>query len=396
MTFLTIRETLIVYASRVPVLLVILALLTSCANLKTVGRRTSLRSDVSQAIHLDAQQRLVIVQSAHNFCAEPSPDALAAYAASLGFSASVLGREAISLAEAGQSTAGSIGLRTQSITLMRDALYRMCEAYMKGAIGTTQVATLLARSQDLTAVILAVEQLTGAVAANQVILTGTAGAGASASLMTNQKLLDAARQDEAGKKKKLGEAKGKLETAESELEDQRVATKDAQDNLDKANDSEKAKFQEESKIEEEKLDKARKQVEVATTEVKTREELLAESEKVRKTIESTRDSSLTNAIAYTTGSGQFSLPVQRKELSKEATRTIANAVKEMVTAVLRKDYTQDSCMALLTNVQPSLQSLNEEQKETLENIRLHCLKLIDVKLQIDGEKVEEELKALRN
>lgn len=58
---------------------------------------------------------------------------------------------------------------------MRDALNRMCEAYGNGAIGEAQVVTLLNRSQDLTAVIFAVEQLTGAVTANQFAVTGSSG-----------------------------------------------------------------------------------------------------------------------------------------------------------------------------------------------------------------------------
>ena len=72
-------------------------------------------------------------------CAEPSPDALSSFASSISGSAAVTGEGSGSLASALSEAAGSIGLRTQSITLMRDALYRVCEAYYNGAISITEL-----------------------------------------------------------------------------------------------------------------------------------------------------------------------------------------------------------------------------------------------------------------
>lgn len=80
---------------------------------------------------------------------------------------------------------------------MRDALYRMCEAYANGAISEAQVITPLNRSQDLTAVILAVEQLTDAVAASQAVLTGSSGASGFATALDNSKLFADASDHEA-------------------------------------------------------------------------------------------------------------------------------------------------------------------------------------------------------
>ena len=121
------------------------------------------------AIHLDAQQRLVL-STALGYCAEPSPDAMSAYATSIGLGFRSSYTAAASAAAAMRSYAANVGLRTQSITLMRDALYRMCEASNNDHLADWEIAAFLRRSQDLTAVILAVEQLTGAVAANQVTL----------------------------------------------------------------------------------------------------------------------------------------------------------------------------------------------------------------------------------
>jgi hypothetical protein len=182
--------------------------LAGCANIHTIDRVTRLSSvaESGKAIHLDAQQRLVIVR-ANSYCAEPSPDAMSAYASALGLGISDPTKRAASLSNALGSSAASIGLRTQSITLMRDALYRMCEANANQAISGVSVEMILRRSQDLTAVIMAIEQLTGAVTANQAILSGSSGSSASASLMANQQLLDAAMKDKEAKAQSLADAK---------------------------------------------------------------------------------------------------------------------------------------------------------------------------------------------
>ncbi len=64
----------------------------ACANINTISRTTLLEAGPSasrgKAIHLDIQQRVVIVDEFSNFCAEPSPDALAAFAAAAGLGAS--------------------------------------------------------------------------------------------------------------------------------------------------------------------------------------------------------------------------------------------------------------------------------------------------------------------
>jgi len=66
-------------------------------------------------------------------CAEPSPDALSALSASIGGGISDP-KVAANFALAQSESAASIGLRTQSIQLLRDGMYRLCEGYAAGAI----------------------------------------------------------------------------------------------------------------------------------------------------------------------------------------------------------------------------------------------------------------------
>jgi len=374
--------------------------LAACANINSIGRSTALPQGTARdgtaiedglAVHLDAQQRVVLVNGYGKICSEPSPDALAAFAASLGLGASVPGTGAGSLAAGQQSSAASIGLRTQSITLMRDALFRMCEAAANDSVGPAQVASLLARSQDLTAVILAVEQLTGAIAANQVALTGTTAAGASAALLANQELLDSAREAETEKQAKLEEAEADLAAVRTERDQKAREEREARAEHDRvhasdstASDLQKRDAQAHWEQSQRDLERAKREVEAAENLLRTRQTLLDEARRVRETLENAKDSALTNASAGTTASSQFSTPIARRELSKEATEAIAVAVQAMVMRVLSKEYTQESCMAILTYIPRDFANWNDQQLLYLREIRNICR---DVALRSIGQDI---------
>jgi len=183
--------------------------LYGCANFNTVDRSTDL-PDGGKAVHLDAPQRVAIADKLGKVCAEPSPDALQAYASSLGAGLQPPNAAAISIAQALSTNAGSIGLRTQSITLMRDALYRICEEYKNGSLSRGSVHVLMERYQDLTMGILAIEQLTGAVAAPQVTLSMKSAATSAAEINSIQRELDKAKADENAKKAALESAQTAL------------------------------------------------------------------------------------------------------------------------------------------------------------------------------------------
>lgn len=96
-------------------------------------------------------------------CAEPSPDALQATVSMLGIKVS--GEKA--LESLFSEEAASIGLRTQTIQLLRDAYYRLCEAYLNDGIDAIAYDVLQRRFQNQIIALLAVEQLTGAVQPEQ-------------------------------------------------------------------------------------------------------------------------------------------------------------------------------------------------------------------------------------
>ncbi|MGY6628456.1 MAG: hypothetical protein ACXIVL_08050 [Oceanicaulis sp.] len=169
-----------------------IALSTSaCANLMTVYRapdltgRTSaeVRQAPARSLVLDANQHVLLQgtpriadETTYNiFCAQPSPDAITAVATSGGLNAAFRDTSAETAYALGQSSA-SIGLRTQSIQLLRDHGYRLCEGYLSGAIDDFNFRILQRRYQNLMTAVLAIEQLTGAVSAQQAVVGAQGGA----------------------------------------------------------------------------------------------------------------------------------------------------------------------------------------------------------------------------
>ena len=417
-------------------MMVVLLVLPGCAGLQTIDRTTTIptghvKTDETGdgvAIHLDAQQRLVLA-TARGYCAEPSPDAMAAYAASLGVGITTEDRTA-ALTQALQNSTASIGLRTQSITLMRDALYRICEASANGSLSDWEVATLLHRSQDLTAVVLAIEQLTGAVVANQAILASSTYARASANLLNNQRYLNQANEavrvareqvddahqarleakvvvysaadgvrsvvrniDNNKNKDKItsDEAKSAVENAidqtktaineigqafkedrtvkEAEEVVKAVREMDAAVNgaaFEVTNASEYEQDIKKLKVESRKLLTA---AEIWNSEVKRWEDAtktLEETTEVRDAFRRSRDDLMTSVTSGSGGSGQFSPAIQASSLSDEATKAIAKAVSDMVGKALDKDYSVEACLIFMAELAENRETPRDQAVNNLQ------------------------------
>lgn len=137
-----------------------------------------------QTLSIDAKQRLVLVgtrtekngRKTRVVCAEPSPDALVAQAAVLSASGaykqgstdapSAGGNVGVGL----QESASSIGLRTQSIQILRDGYYRLCESYMNSAISTEQYNRVVMNIDTFINVALAIDGLGNAKSAPSVAI----------------------------------------------------------------------------------------------------------------------------------------------------------------------------------------------------------------------------------
>ena len=321
-----------------------------CANINSISRTTSLPGG-GLAVHMDAKQRAIIAKDFGAVCAEPSPDALSAYASSLGAGLAVPSKGSASIAQALTETSASIGLRTQSITLMRDALYRICEAYYSKAINGAQVAALLARSQDLSLAVLAVEQLTGTVAARQVGLAGTSGATASSNLAHLQSLLDNVRNDEQRKIDALKVANDDRDAKKAALEEKKTALSSATTSGASAEEIQKLGSE---------RDAASNAWIAADQAAKQADAVAKEATKTRETIEKNYQTALTSANATASGSVSFANALQPVTLDQKTTEAIATNVKEIVNKVIGKSYLVEGCFALVSRNRPDKMTTEEQ------------------------------------
>ena len=164
--------------------------LTGCANWKSAYREFSVDNGVGAMV--DIKQRAVIAsKETVKVCAEPSPEALSAYAAELSAKAGASSGAALQLATALQESSAFVGLRTQSIQLLRDSMYRLCEGFLSGALNQAQYDILMRRYQKFMVALLGIEQLTGVVRVPTVIIN-TEGSAESE--------LDSENSDLGGKK----------------------------------------------------------------------------------------------------------------------------------------------------------------------------------------------------
>jgi len=319
--------------------------LVGCANLMTIDRSTSLPLD-GEVVHLDAPQRVVISNRKGLVCAEPSPDALQAYAASVGASFSTPSKEfAAALAASLAGSSGSIGLRTQSITLMRDHLFRICEAYYNGKVDKDQTVQLIQRSQDLTLAILAIEQLTGAVVARQVVLGGSTSAEITANVSNTQAALDRAVALEELKREAFEKAKAEVGTRAKALEETDASMKAAKDKKDAngkpAPDNEELK----------KLTPQREQQATDLADAKTAlalaESSYANAKKSKEVIEANFNRAIADAKTNATAGGELGGNVGRTNISSETASVIASATTDIVDRVVNKTYLTNFCILFM-------------------------------------------------
>ncbi|EJN10829.1 hypothetical protein PMI42_05844 [Bradyrhizobium sp. YR681] len=124
-------------------------------------------------LSIDAKQRMMLVgnrQSSHGAtptrvtCSEPSPDALVAKAAVLSANANVAmptgeGSGSGGLAGGMSESAASIGFRNHTVQMLRDGYFRLCEAYLNGALSRGRYEEMVANADTFMAVVSALEVL---------------------------------------------------------------------------------------------------------------------------------------------------------------------------------------------------------------------------------------------
>ena len=215
--------------------------LGGCANVNSIYR-TLVMGPEATGVAVDIKQRALFstkrpvmgsdgtLHDAAVVCAEPSPDALSAYSASGALSALLdsgagAAKEQAQLAFAAGEKAASVGLRTQSIQLLRDGLFTDCAAFMNQAIDGEKWYQLRRRNQDFTLGLLAIEQLTGAAKADQASLDASTSAGSGSDNVDKQvAAVDAAQKTQS-------QAVADNATADAAVKDAQTAKDDANTSL---------------------------------------------------------------------------------------------------------------------------------------------------------------------
>lgn len=128
--------------------------------------------------HFDPDTRQPVFVDSQVICSQPAPDAIAADSVGFGLGGASAAGDSGGLDLSSGQSVGGIGLRTQSVTLLRDAFFRLCEAYQNGAVDHVEYSVNLRRLENTVIAILAVEQLTGAVTGSSVALSSSGSAAA--------------------------------------------------------------------------------------------------------------------------------------------------------------------------------------------------------------------------
>ena len=362
-----------------PILLLAFTL-TGCANLNTIGRTTNLNTSEAKAIHLDVKQRLAF-GNAEKFCAEASPDALSAFSTGAGFAQGIPSAgNSTSANLAGQESSSSIGLRTQSIALQREIFYRICEAGYNNKISNAQIGVLMARSQDLTSVVLAVEQLTGAVVANQSSLTNGAKTTSASAVSSNAEVIKLLKEDEAEAKANFDTQSNILKgleetnlpaakTAESNANSSLIAAQNLDPQPENIQDFQLA--YESRKAERENIEASiisqRQNVENAEARYVETRSLVEEYEKLNDA-----GTSFTRVDAF--GDSEFSDNQSKNNISDQTAEHISDAVTTMVTTALNKKYNEELCMGILSApLTTDVEAYSKTQSTAYKNLYKLCI-----------------------
>jgi hypothetical protein len=328
-----------------------------CANQHALFERFNV--DGGESIAIDAKQRVVVaVKKTYKkqgpdgsdlewraFCAEPSPDALSSISASAGVNLEVL-QKALSAALSSSETAANIGLRTQTIQLLRDAMYRLCEGYASGALDDIGYTRLQRRYQNIMMGLLAIEQLTGVVAPKQVILGSNAIASTGQSLNQMLAALDVAQKAKAEAVQKKEDASVVAAAAKKKLDEAKAAREEL---LKANNNDEKAaavvefdtKTYTPAKVANEKAaGAARDASTLAAQASESVESLLKGLENGRK------------SVASSTASGFFdTTSASSSNVAGTNGATISATVQSIVKSIVERDYTRETCFDTLVSRQ---------------------------------------------
>lgn len=377
-----------------------------CANFDSIYRPIAIGSSQnSQAVTTDIKQRVIIsspkiranesqIQQGRVdvvFCPEPLPESLSAYSNSAGFSGNRSAQLAAQAAIAAAESASFVGLRTQSIQLLREDKFAICLAYLNNGITSGEYYDLQRRSQNFTLGILAIEQLTGVAKADQAALSNTASAGGgNEDTEKEEAKLDAAKTEHNEAIKNFEKARLDLEVARGEVKPliDRVTTAEKfLVNLPPVAD-EGTKTTAKANVEKERAALATKRVEVARMEVDVAslQRSLTNAESKVATSQSIFNLASSRVRATASGVAAFN---RSGNVNTAVAEHISTATVNIVNAVLNESGRGEQCNAIIANVR-------EDQKKFTTDVAVRllavaCPNLEEIKSKAQTPDVKELL-----
>lgn len=296
----------------------------------------------AKVFSVDAEQRFGVIDDYGRFCAEPSPDSISALADAFGLNLSE-GKSGASGNFSGNSaeSVASIGLRTQSIQLMRDAMYRICELSKNEQITETSAYMLHAGYQDVMTALLAIEQLTGPVKAAQAALTSATETDVTQTINDLESLeekLQKEKDEKTTKKETAVEEKNTAENAKNNSQNtyNSVITKNP-DAGDEQVKTAKEDLDEKTAVFEEK----KAVVESLTSEIDNIDEqlnLVAETNK-----------SFQKAKASSNSKAELSAAIYQSTINQSTVVKISDTVESIAKEAINRSRATPACLVFMIN-----------------------------------------------
>jgi len=347
-----------------------LCALSGCANLETVWRN---EDSAGRTVSVDATQRVIVSsttvtkdgKSFPRYCAEPSPDAIASFAASMGLGASLPARGAtadVNFQNALASQVGSIGLRTPTTQVIRDLITAACFAHMNGAFEDPKFAAAFERNQDFVLAAHAIAVIGGESMARQIVLSSNAATGSPDAHDAYQDYAKAqaariqAEEDAADAAAKEEKANADLAAAEKALQDANGATPKVPADVQKA---------------QEKRDAAKKASEDASSAKTAADKAVIDAKQREKLAQRASDAASIGQAAAG-GSGSDVTPISRFSPAQHLDKHSVDGIVKIVNTTLTTGFSLERCLGQLTQV-TMMSGLPEDQRQALiSNIMSLC------------------------
>jgi hypothetical protein len=201
-------------------LLLILCALATTPGCKSVINKPKAIGGSSMAIAVDARQRFLVSKQGmdpddpsfqlQKICLEPSPDVFSVLSSALEGSAKYMDKASLNFSATFAESAATIGLRTETIQLLRDSMYRICELALNGDLDKGTASRLHDSYQRSMVTLAAVAALTDAARPVQIALTSRATITRGALMAELKKQLDEEKKSRAEKQAALDTATGQV------------------------------------------------------------------------------------------------------------------------------------------------------------------------------------------